>query len=59
MKKLLILLALVPAIAQASTGYLTGQSVDGMYRVCYYDVMGSTVAITIRMSELCPITYRF
>lgn len=59
MKKILMLLALVPAIAQASTGYLTGQSVDGMYRVCYYDVMGSTAVITVRMSELCPLTYKF
>jgi len=59
MKKILMLLPLFPLLAHASTGYLTGQNVDGMYRVCYYDVMGSTVAITIRMSELCPITYRF
>lgn len=58
MKKLLILLLLIPAVANAATGYLTGQSVDGMYRVCYYDVMGSQVAITIRMSELCPLVYK-
>ena len=40
----------------AGTAIYTGEKVDGMYKICYYDYCGSTVAITKRSYELCPLS---
>ena len=55
MKKLLLLILLATP-AFAATGFLTGESQSGMAKICYYDVLGSTHAITIKAVELCPLT---
>jgi hypothetical protein len=33
-----------------------GQEISGMNKICYYDCLGSTAAITISAVELCPLT---
>jgi len=33
-----------------------GEVVSGRYKICYYSCLGSTVAITVKSYELCPIT---
>lgn len=60
MRKLiaLIALALVATLAQAGTAFLSGEMESGMHRICYYDHMGDTVAITIKWSRMCPLTIR-
>lgn len=59
-KTLAVLAALLLAAAgaQAGTAFLTGEVESGMHKICYYDHMGDTVAITIRWSKLCPLTIR-
>jgi hypothetical protein len=44
-----------PSTAQ-TTCFKTGESRDGRYKICYYSCLGSTVATTIRVHELCPLT---
>lgn len=48
------LFAAMPAVA--ATAFLSGERSSGMNKICYYDHLGSTVAITIRAVELCPLT---
>ena len=36
--------------------FKTGERVDGMNKICYYDCAGSAAAITVRSHELCPIS---
>lgn len=42
--------------AVAGTAFLTGERTSGMNKICYYDHLGSTVAITIGATELCPLS---
>lgn len=42
----------------AMTCYKTNESVDGFYKICYYDCAGSQVAETIKATELCPYTIK-
>jgi len=36
--------------------FLTGEQTSGMNKICYYNCLGSTAAITIGAVELCPLT---
>lgn len=36
--------------------FKTGEQKSGMNKICYYDCLGSTVAITISSVELCPLS---
>lgn len=42
--------------AFAGTGFLKGEYVSGMNRICIYDDLGSDVYYTISATELCPLT---
>lgn len=42
--------------AYACTAFYKGEVIDGMYKICYYDHLGSRVALTKNSYELCPIT---
>lgn len=33
-----------------------GEETSGFNKICYYDCLGSTAAITISSVELCPLT---
>jgi hypothetical protein len=41
------------------TGFKTGEYMDGMTKVCVYDVLGHTEAIRIGSAELCPLSHNF
>ena len=59
MKKLLALMVLASTIsipAVAAVGYLTGEMLSGTNKICYYNSMGSTIALTISATSLCPLT---
>jgi len=47
---------LVATVAFAGTAFLKGEYVDGLNKICLYDYLGSTVAITVKAYELCPLT---
>ena len=42
--------------AFAGTAFKTGEQTSGMNKICFYNDLGSTVAITIRSHELCPLS---
>jgi len=46
-----------PPTAQ-TTCFKTGESSDGRYKICYYNCLGSTVAITVGSLEFCPLSIR-
>ena len=44
-----------------STGlvcFKTGEQISGMNKICYYDCLGSAYAITIKSTELCPLSIK-
>ncbi len=57
--KLMFVLMSLSIVSNAATGFLKGERVSGMNKICYYDVLGSTYTINIGMVELCPLTYDF
>ena len=59
MKKLIITLVIVLTIigtAYASTCFYKGERLNGLYRTCYYDCAGGTVAISVKAYEMCPLS---
>ncbi len=40
-------------------GFKTGEYLDGMTKVCVYNVLGHTEAIRIGSTELCPLNHNF
>jgi hypothetical protein len=36
--------------------FKSGERMSGMNRICYYDCLGSTYAITVGVAELCPLS---
>ncbi|WP_415320362.1 hypothetical protein ABXT63_04310 [Candidatus Pelagibacter sp. Uisw_092] len=42
----------------AVTCFKSGEQTSGMNKICYYNCMGSTAAITISAVKLCPLTIR-
>ena len=38
--------------------YKTGERTSGMNKICFYDCMGSEVAITISNVALCPLSIK-
>ena len=45
-------LPVVPVV----TCFKTGEQEAGMNKICYYDCLGSPAAITIRATQLCPLS---
>lgn len=36
--------------------FKSGEQTSGMNKICYYDCMGSTKAITVGVAQLCPLS---
>ena len=36
--------------------FKSGEQISGLNKICYYNCLGSTTAITIRSIDLCPLT---
>lgn len=45
--------------AFAATGFLSGERISGMNKICYYKVLGSTYTLNIKRHQNCPITHEF
>jgi len=46
----------VAIIAEAGTAFFSYETNAGMNKICYYNYLGSTIAITISSTSLCPMT---
>lgn len=57
-KLLSVLMVIWSLNAYAGDAFYTGESTSGMYKTCYYNYMGSSVAISISATSLCPLTIR-
>lgn len=40
------------------TCFKSGENISGMNKICFYDCLGSAVAITIKSIELCPLSIK-
>ncbi len=47
---------LTPNNAYAGICFLSGEQESGMNKICYYDCLSGTVAITIKSYKLCPLS---
>ena len=58
MKKTLLLISavLISFSVSAGTAFYKGETISGLNKICYYDHLGSTVAITKKAYEVCPVT---
>lgn len=57
MKKILLIILLLMTIpATAGTAFLKGEQINGLTKICFYDYLGSSYAITVKSHELCPLT---
>ena len=45
-------------IEAATTCFKTGEQTSGMNKICYYNCLGSTKAITISATSLCPLSIK-
>jgi hypothetical protein len=56
MKKFIALLLLISTPALAGTAFFSHEVISGMNKICYYNHLGSTVAITLRSTQMCAVT---
>ena len=42
--------------AEACTAYYTSEYTDGMYRICYYSHLGSSIPYAVSVIKTCPLT---
>ena len=63
LKKFYLLFVLIVSISfpslvanSAVTCFKSGEQTSGMNKICYYNCAGSTAAITISSTSLCPLT---
>ena len=41
------------------TGFLTGETSQGMGKICYYNVVGTTMTKNVGAAQICPISAQF
>ena len=47
------------ADANAVTGFLKSESVQGLSKVCFYDVLGETHTLKVPSTGPCPVSHQF
>jgi hypothetical protein len=57
--KVTIIILVFSTMSNATTGFLVGDRLSGLNKICYYNVLGSTYTLNISSSQLCPLTYDF
>jgi hypothetical protein len=57
--KLMMDSVIIASSLSASVGFLTGSTIDGMKKICYYSTAQGTMAITIESYQLCPVNMKF
>ncbi len=55
-KTIAVLLIALSFSATAGTAFFKYERISGMNKLCFYDHMGSEVAITIKSYKICPLT---
>ena len=55
----LLSLTIFTSTAYGAYGFLTGERISGMNKICYYNVNGSTHTLNVGYSEICPVSYDF
>ena len=61
-QKLMVILVLILSTSlslHATTGFLIGEKMSGMNKICFYNVLGSTYTLNVQSYELCPLSYEF
>lgn len=53
--KTLLAVGLLMASTAASACFLSGETTDGMNKICYYDCVSGKKAITVRATQMCPM----
>lgn len=56
MKHYLFAAALLMAASGAQACFLSGEDTSGMNKICYYDCVSGKRAITVRATQLCPLS---
>lgn len=58
MRKLILTLTLIllSSTSYAAMAFLVRQYTSGVNRICIYNHLGSEVAITVSITDLCPLT---
>lgn len=51
--------AFAPTESFAATGFLKGETSEGLTKVCFYDVLGETHTLNLPSTRLCPLSYQF
>lgn len=46
-------------IRAKSVGFLSGERVSGLNKICFYNVVGSTHSINVSSATVCPLTAEF
>lgn len=62
MKKIVLVMMVLMSLSNsafATMGFLKGEKISGMNKICYYDVLGSIYTLNIGSIELCPLTAEF
>ena len=60
MKKFMLCFALfVLGISKSYACFYSGEQVSGMNKICYYDCVDGTKAITISSVALCPMSINY
>ena len=54
---LAMLLLIAYSAAHACNAFYIREEMSGFNKICYYDHLGSKVAITIKSTQLCPLQY--
>ena len=49
---------LAGAALAATTCFFKSERADSMLKICFYDCLGDTAAITVKSHQLCPITIK-
>lgn len=58
-KIFLAALFLFPTPSHAVTGFLKKEEINGLSKICYYEVFGELRTVNLRSSQLCPVTHNF
>ena len=56
---LFTLLTVFSLNAFACIAFYTSESVSGLNKICYYNHLGSTVALTVSNTTICPINIQW
>jgi len=55
----LSVLSIFGTTAYGAYGFLTGERISGMNKICYYNVNGSTHTLNVESYEICPVSHDF